>query len=140
MPGAKSNTKYRCKGCGAIHDFTGQVPTLCSECGHGHMEQIAVVHVCDFCSTTNARWKYDAEDFQMPALPGMPVQMSRGAWAACDECRKFIDANDVSGLVNHSITEQQVASAARAALRTILNTMYHDFIKHRLGEPTLDER
>lgn len=57
--------------------------------------------ICDFCSARDAPWVYEAESyisFVSKALVGESV----GAWAACESCKRLIDANDRKGLAKRA--------------------------------------
>src|SRR5262245_39582539 len=55
--------------------------------------------ICDFCSSTEVRWSYMAEDFVI--LEPRIEWGSRGGWAACDTCHDYIEHNDRAVLAPH---------------------------------------
>lgn len=61
--------------------------------------------MCDFCLLTEPTWEYPAT--AMP-IEGHPlVGTVDGAWAACDECHRLVEAKDIQALVNRSIEGQR---------------------------------
>jgi len=61
--------------------------------------------VCDFCLAENPQWEYEAKDMAITAHP--QIDMSQGAWAACGDCVRLIEANDVDGLLDRCVREQR---------------------------------
>ena len=59
------------------------------------------IPVCDFCSTPEVSWGYEARDFHVKE-PDVRWG-SRGGWAACGPCHDFIEANDRKGLTERSV-------------------------------------
>jgi hypothetical protein len=56
--------------------------------------------ICDFCSSPDVRWSYQAVDF---VIDEPRIEWgSRGGWAACDTCHDYIEHNDRAGLARHS--------------------------------------
>jgi hypothetical protein len=54
--------------------------------------------ICDFCSSSDVTWSYDAADYILDEKWG-----SRGGWAACDECHDLIEADDRLGLARRAV-------------------------------------
>lgn len=145
-PGVQTNTKYRCVGCGSIHDFQDSYALLlampCPNCGEVEWEQIRIVKCCDFCGENDARWKYPANDFPMPT-PTPVAHMSRGPWAACDICSGMIEVGNIKALANRSAErtvarEPGMARYAKQIARSNLS-LHQRFLNHRCGERELDE-
>lgn len=63
--------------------------------------------MCDFCLLRQPTWEFPAT--AMP-IEGHPlVGMVDGAWAACDECHRLVEAKDIPALLDRSIKGQQEA-------------------------------
>lgn len=63
--------------------------------------------MCDFCLSPDVKWEYPAT--RMP-LQGHPlIDVSEGAWAACDECHRLVERTDIAALVQRSIEGQEQA-------------------------------
>lgn len=59
--------------------------------------------ICDFCSSPGVHASHACYDFVDPATKGLPFTgESKGAWAACQECDKLIQAEDWVGLAQRS--------------------------------------
>ena len=54
------------------------------------------VIICDFCSSPDVHWHYEANDFQ--AGPDSLHWGSRGFWAACNVCHDLVEANNRQAL------------------------------------------
>lgn len=54
--------------------------------------------LCDFCSGQPVLWSYPCRDFQFPEGIG-----SAGAWAACAECARLIDADQREALAQRAV-------------------------------------
>jgi hypothetical protein len=91
---------------------------------------------CDFCSAPGPTWAYPAQDFiAYLALP--LVGESVGAWAACEECHRLIEAGDREGLAVRSLDELifrcPEAAIAAQALKQELRQLHELFFTKRLG-------
>jgi hypothetical protein len=91
---------------------------------------------CDFCSAPEPIWAYPAKDFVVYlALP--LVGESLGAWAACEECHRLIEAGDREGLVVRSLDELifrwPEAAIAAPALKQELRQLHELFFANRVG-------
>lgn len=71
--------------------------------------------ICDFCDSPSVVRRYECMDFRAesgsvgvlyatPEGPTNLVMQSRDYWAACAECARFVDAEDVEGLLKR-VTE-----------------------------------
>lgn len=144
MPTVRSNTIYRCQGCGAVYDFqewTSYVP--CTECGQLAYEAIPVQVVCDFCSRNRERgevfWTYPCDDFEYPVqLAGQPSEGSKGPWAACDTCHDLIEDGDLHALAGRSVERglqlHPEMEGKRDELIAITLPTHKAFMRHRTGE------
>lgn len=70
---------------------------------------------CDFCSSPNVVRRYQCMDFKAESKsagvlydgtkttvgPTNLVLSSRSYWAACAECSRFVDAEDIEGLLKY---------------------------------------
>jgi len=57
---------------------------------------------CDFCSSEEAKYWYDVQDFDVYALiskQGESITRSVGSWFACEHCATLIDRDDKDGLI-----------------------------------------
>lgn len=91
---------------------------------------------CDFCSAPEPLWAYPARDFV--AYLALPlVGESVGAWAACEECHRLIEAGDREGLAVRSLDELifqcPEAAIAAPALREELRRLHEMFFANRVG-------
>lgn len=62
--------------------------------------------VCDFCNAPRPGWSFPADPFVLSQeLLGVVSvdQVSLSGWAACDECKTLIDADDRTGLADRSL-------------------------------------
>lgn len=70
------------------------------------MVLVSIPPMCDFCSGPDVRWSYPARDFIDLGLASpnrLIVSESVGAWAACDECHRLIEADDREQLLRRSV-------------------------------------
>ena len=61
---------------------------------------------CDFCSSENAKYWYDAPGFDVYTVilrQGETIGRSAGSWFACEHCAELIDKGDRDGLVDWAI-------------------------------------
>lgn len=91
---------------------------------------------CDFCSAPGPLWVYPARDFV--AYLALPlVGESVGAWAACEECHRLIEAGDREGLAVRSLDELifqcPEAAIAAPALEKELRQLHALFFANRVG-------
>jgi hypothetical protein len=91
---------------------------------------------CDFCSALAPTWAYPAKDF-IAYLAVPLVGESVGAWAACEECHRLIEAGDREGLAVRSLDELVFrcpeAAIAAPALTRELRQLHELFFANRLG-------
>jgi hypothetical protein len=57
--------------------------------------------ICDFCSSPDVGWRYEAADFVASVEAGFTHE-SVGAWAACNACKVLIERGDREGLTRRS--------------------------------------
>jgi hypothetical protein len=61
---------------------------------------------CDFCSSEDAKYWYDAQDFDVYTVISKEAQTvgrSVGSWFACEHCARLIDKDDKDGLMKRVI-------------------------------------
>ena len=72
--------------------------------------------VCDFCNSPETVCRYQCMDFPAESVaagvlyngtavttgPTNLILNSRSYWAACVACSRFVDAEDIDGLLNHT--------------------------------------
>lgn len=87
---------------------------------------------CDFCNES-ATWTYPARDVVVMDLPVR--QGSLGAWAACDQCSRLIEAEDDEGLARRSLAGlQPVLAVDSVQLLATLRGIHLAFWEAREGE------
>lgn len=98
--------------------------------------------VCDFCSGTPVEFAYPAQDFSRNyTLGDANVQAnSHGAWAACAECHKLVQASDRDALAERSVASfpipaSKIPPEIRAQLKTEIRAMQDTFWAAREGAP-----
>lgn len=101
--------------------------------------------VCDFCLTSHPTWDFPANE--MPGiLKSGDILISTGDWAACDECKELIVADDYEGLVARAARghmkadpDVQAMMESSPALRLFgqmnLRNQMLEFKKARSGPP-----
>lgn len=91
---------------------------------------------CDFCSVPGPEWRYPARSFVAYCAPNVAGE-SVGDWAACDQCRALIEADDRRGLAQRSLDElilkHPEACGAAAALYENLAELHQQFFANRSG-------
>ena len=89
---------------------------------------------CDFCSSTEVRWSFPAEDFETTVTRQAG---SEGGWVACDICRILVDSGDMDALLQRSwdvlSTQCPGAEEFKDALLVNLLTLHQEFAAHRTG-------
>jgi hypothetical protein len=89
---------------------------------------------CDFCSSTEVRWRFPAEDFETTVTRRAG---SEGGWVACDICHILVDSGDMDALLNRSwdllSTKCPGAKDFRDVLLVNLRTLHQEFAAHRTG-------
>jgi len=111
---------------------------LCDEC------LVKQPPICDFCSATDVKWRYEVESFMVKDDPiaamGGPANRSVADWAACDECHELIENEEYSKLTLRSVESspgwKETAPAIKRRILEMLGGMHLQFIKGRLGPPT----
>jgi hypothetical protein len=104
--------------------------------------------MCDFCDNPNVVRRYQCLDFTAASkdagvlyqktrdsLPTNVVFHSTSYWAACPECVRYVDAEDIEGLLNHvaaTSNAQRLELAARKAFLIHARHMYSLFFKNRI--------
>lgn len=65
------------------------------------IEPIPGMEVCDFCSTPNPTYAFEADDVTQ-TVEGVDM-VSVGGWAACSRCAMLVKANDRESLMERSL-------------------------------------
>lgn len=98
-------------------------------------ERLPRTPLCDFCATPHPRWAFPADDCQLVVLPDGRPQMSEGAWAACDECREAIRANDRTRLERRAIRMMRTEIGPLHSVHIIgIRRCHTAFFSARLGD------
>lgn len=94
--------------------------------------------ICDFCSSKEVTWSYNAEDFSVPEAEWG----SRGGWAACDTCHDLIEADQREALLLRSVETFFIRHEDlpdnpenRQILRSNLEDLHGRFFTARIGNP-----
>lgn len=99
---------------------------------------------CDFCSNPNVVRRYQCMDFNAESedagvlycgLPRDPaptnvVLASTSYWAACAECGRYVDAEDLDGLLKHVCAALNVPAFHPVGIH--LRHAYELFFKNRI--------
>jgi hypothetical protein len=87
--------------------------------------------ICDFCSSPEVRWSYNATDFGH----------SKGGWAACDACSGLIEAGRWQALARRSAESFVAKYRAEVGMNVSLDEqvpefrrLHAGFREHRWGE------
>jgi hypothetical protein len=93
--------------------------------------------LCDFCSAKAPGWCYPAASFIAMTI-GPLVSASEGGWAACDECRRLIAADDREGLAQRSLATLIEAhpemASVQGELLGSLRDLHAQFFAHQSGD------
>jgi hypothetical protein len=122
-------------------EFTGEVVyqhPLYVEADHDPAPQPRAEHyehqldqVCDFCTSTDIRWRYTAPGIKMLALDSdnEPVQthQSSSQWNACGPCAKCIQHRNQAGLIRR--VKAAIAAATGDEAEDIASAMSGGFIE-----------
>ena len=107
--------------CGIHGDSTES--GRCPSCDAG----LEVEAICDFDSDPDVRWRYPADDFEMPGTGWA----SQGDWAACDPCSDLVEADDWDGLAERCLIG---VVKHREAIRVRLMNLHERFAAARTGD------
>ncbi len=95
------------------------------------------IRQCDFCSVPEVCWSYPALDFvdQSVVTPTqIIISQSVGAWAACDECHRLIEADDREALLERSVGKfVEFYGVLPPALAEDIRRLHDQFFAHRCG-------
>jgi hypothetical protein len=88
---------------------------------------------CDFCSDGNVVKKYRCMNFD--AESRNVVLHSISYWAACDQCSRLVDEEDLDGLMGYVVTAFR-ARGYKVSTNTVhhLRLTYELFFKNRIRE------
>jgi hypothetical protein len=100
---------------------------------------------CDFCDSPLVVTRYDCRDFDsssiaagiIPVGPGSieAVLASKNFWAACAECAKFVEAEDLTGLAKYAESQFDISRMSASQLvmfRVHLRGTYKLFFENRI--------
>lgn len=107
--------------------------------------------VCDFCGTSDPEWRIGCDRFRNIVKDKSWNQFDFGSidkyWAACKDCKKLVDVQDIQSLVNKSVNfamsrsfnqkhfmEGKSDEHIREALSQEITRMFEMIVKHRLPE------
>lgn len=97
---------------------------------------------CDFCDSLSVVKRYSCKDFDAESRdvgvlfvkdgePTNVVLASTDYWAACAECAKYVDDEDIDGLIKRVAICQKTANIP---FLVHLRHMYEMFFKNRIQE------
>ncbi len=105
--------------------------------------------ICDFCSSPDVRWRYPARDHDCWAVLSLDEEnnlesktaRSVGAWAACEECSKLIEAGDKAGLLRRSVEtcERDPLDPEKKITAIVIADIHAGFWANRTG-PRYEEK
>jgi hypothetical protein len=96
--------------------------------------------ICDFCSSLDIQWKYEAKSFSIQT--DLTLWVSEGHWAACSACSELIESEKWQELTKRSVqTSEQLRVLAELLTADETNLVtesiqafHQEFCKHRIGE------
>lgn len=95
------------------------------------------VLICDFCCAAAPEWSYPCRDFHIPIL-NLPVKTVDynliGWWAACEQCKDLIDAEDWEGTARRYVINQGLEADSRIDAWFSLVELHQAFGQHRTGK------
>lgn len=101
---------------------------------------------CDFCSSRNVVRRFPCRDFDSESKdvgvhfdtrvgPDTNLVLeSKNFWAACSDCTKLVEAQDIEGLVNRALETFHPHPKIAEKLRVHLLWTYGLFFQNRLPE------
>jgi hypothetical protein len=98
---------------------------------------------CDFCSSPDVVRRYQCMDFDSESkdagvlYDGVNLDLhSTNYWAACAECAKLVDAEDIDALLERAVKALEVKTRLRprryVAFKSHVRHSYELFFKHRI--------
>jgi hypothetical protein len=101
-------------------------------------------YVCDFCSKPEVKWSFLAETFIAFTTPTI-VGSSVGNWAACDECRLLVEAENKERLLERSWESLlydhpeilYLEERYRVSLKNFIKTRHQQFFEHRVKKEAI---
>lgn len=104
--------------------------------------QLAGGPVCDFCGSAEVAYIYPARDAPLGTDPITGrVQMSAGAWTACEDCHRLIASGDRDGLARRCArligqsTGLALNRQERRSLAAEIRRGHEQFWRNRTGDP-----
>lgn len=102
---------------------------------------------CDFCAWGDPIWKYPCKDFQTEEIVVHNTSVSMDSfrhWAACDECSRLIEEEDLHELAQRAFKSSvdnpsRLSANQKGKLMDWVRETHLQFMKNRLGrrEPLL---
>jgi hypothetical protein len=86
---------------------------------------------CDFCSSADPRWRFEAAPFALDFGPVLAT--SDAGWAACDACCQLIVKGDRVGLTDRAVRQGPASAMGREELRTALEIIHGLFFRYQLN-------
>jgi hypothetical protein len=103
------------------------------------------VGICDFCSEPGPFWTYMATNFDVEFAQMNTISTSIGAWAACGQCHRLIEADKYRELCEralriqvHKIEKGTPSAALKFQLRKYIKGLHQRFKENRVG-PAIEE-
>lgn len=134
--------RLKCKACGLISTPppSKMIGFECPNCAGMEFVTHRDDSVCDFCCKEGEPVvsSYPARDFNVPMPSPALDTNSMGWWAACENCRSLIQAQDRDGLAQRSadIYEAQNGKAVpHALLVRSIRDLHDQFWTNRQGPP-----
>lgn len=100
--------------------------------------------ICDFCSSSDIRWIYPADSFEIHVVheltKGFFEGRSEADWLACDGCSKLIEDNEWKALTERSVKKFGMEGLPQEiidATRRFLTILHREFRIHRKGNRQL---
>lgn len=97
--------------------------------------------ICDFCSSSDVRWIYPADSFEIrmkhEITGGLFEGRSELDWTACDECSRLIEENEWVKLTERSADRfdlEDLPESIVKATKKFLAIVHREFRLHRRGE------
>lgn len=97
---------------------------------------------CDFCSSSEPQWRYDAAEQVIAAVANdkfAGAMHSTGGWLACDQCKRFIERGQTQLLAARCATRLLDARAIELAdyleTKLLCQQIHAAFWSARRGPP-----
>jgi hypothetical protein len=81
---------------------------------------------CDFCSSTEIKWRYPAKSFTIGEYGSL------GDWAACEECSRLIEMNAHDDLARRTLQASGHFTEYKV-FKPLVVKLHKEFRKNRTG-------